>query len=69
MARGRVYKRGASWGYVIDVPPPPGKARKQHYGSGYPTRKAAERALAELQTELARGEFVEPATYAGGVPN
>ena len=50
--RGRVYKRGATWSFVVDVPTDDGRRRQKTKG-GFATRKAAE---AELRALLARVE-------------
>jgi integrase len=66
VARGRIYKRGRTWTFVVDVPPTDGQARKQFTRGGFPTKKAAQRALAELLAELARDEFVMPTRQTVG---
>ena len=61
MARGRVYKRGSTWTWRVDDPRGPEQgARKQLSRGGYPTRKAAEAALAEVVVELRSATHVDP---------
>jgi integrase len=58
MAQGSVFRSGSGWGYVVDVG---GFGdRKQRRRKGYPTKRAALAALAEMQTSLQRGDYVEP---------
>lgn len=58
MAQGSVFRSGSGWGYVVDVG---GSGdRKQRRRKGYPTKRAALAALAEMQTSLQRGDYVEP---------
>ncbi|CAN5732609.1 site-specific integrase [soil metagenome] len=58
MAQGSVFRSGSGWGYVIDVG---GSGdRKQRRRKGYRTKRAALAALAEMQTSLQRGDYVEP---------
>jgi integrase len=58
--RGHIARRGNSWTCYFDRPRDPvtGKRRKTSK-SGFPTKKAAERWLANLVTSLDQGTFVE----------
>ena len=57
MARGRVLKRGSTWSYIIDVGTP--QDRKQRWRGGFRTKREATSALADIQSSLDRGEYVE----------
>ena len=67
--RGHIYKPkgGASWYYIVDVgrDPQTGK-RKMRKKGGFRTRKEAERALAELISQVHRGGYVEPSKLTTG---
>jgi integrase len=58
--RGSVKKRGAGYSVIIELERDPvtGK-RRQKWHSGYPTKRAAERALAEMVNSVHSGTFVE----------
>lgn len=56
--RGHVRKRGGRWVAIIDLPVTNGK-RKQKWLSGFETKKAAERAMAEALVKIDQGVFVE----------
>lgn len=58
--RGSVRKRGSSYTVIIELERDPvtGK-RQQKWYSGYPTKRAAERALAEMVNSVHTGTFVE----------
>ncbi len=58
--RGHVRRRGGRWAVVVDAPRGPDGRRRQHWHSGFATRKAAEDALPALLTGLAQGTYVEP---------
>ena len=61
-ARGRrkaCPKRHGSWEFIADLSPLNGRRRQVRKG-GYPTKDAAAKALAELQTDAARGQAVNP---------
>ena len=49
-------KAHGSWTYHVDVPATDGRQRRQVTKGGFPTRKAAETALAEFLGHAARGE-------------
>lgn len=59
--RGSVVRRGNGYSVVVerDRDPITGK-RRQKWHSGYPTKRAAERALAEMVAALNAGTFIEP---------
>lgn len=59
MRRGRVFKRGASWCYVVDLAPK-GAPREQKMKGGFPRKEDAVEALARLQTEKKDGKYIEP---------
>ncbi len=48
-----------SWYFVIDTKAPSGR-RSQMFRRGFPTKKAAQAALTEIQADLQRGTFVKP---------
>lgn len=57
--RGHVHRRSNRWAYVVDVGRDPGTGRRrQRTKGGFPTRKAAEQALAEVIRDLGRGTYV-----------
>jgi integrase len=58
--RGSVKKRGAGYSVIIELERDPvtGK-RRQKWHSGYPTKRAAERALAEMVSSVHSGTFIE----------
>ncbi len=57
---GRVFRRGATWSYVVDVGPDADGNRRQRKRGGFPTKPAAERALRELLNTLDVNAYVEP---------
>jgi integrase len=59
--RGSVVKRGNGYSVVVELERDPvtGK-RRQKWHSGYPTKKAAQAALAELTHSVNKGVYVEP---------
>jgi integrase len=58
--RGSVIKRNDHWYVKIELDPDPltGK-RRQKWHSGFPTKRAAERARVDLLSKVDRGEYVE----------
>lgn len=58
--RGRIFKRGASYSYVVDLPPDPisGRRRQQKKG-GFRTKRTCEAALNDVLNALRSGTFVE----------
>jgi integrase len=59
--RGSVVKKGGQWYVKVELDPDPATGRRrQKWHSGYPTRRAAERARVDLLSKLDRGEYVEP---------
>ena len=60
MAQGRVYKRGKTWTYTIDLAPGPDGARRQKTKGGFATRKLADEAKNIVLSEVARGTYVDP---------
>ena len=65
MRAGQVYKRGATWTFVVDVNPP-GAPRRQRRRGGFPTKRKALAAMAELQADAGRGQLVEPSRVTLG---
>lgn len=59
MREGRVFKRGKSWAYVVDVSPV-GAARKQRTKSGFLTKGRALAALHDVQESIVVGRYVAP---------
>jgi integrase len=57
MRQGRVFKRGSSWSYVVDVNAP-GAPRKQRTKSGFPTKAIALQALHDVQESIVVGRYV-----------
>jgi integrase len=65
--RGHVHKRGKSWAYVFDAGRDPATGRRrQRTKGGFPTKKAAESALAEALHSVSAGTYVaaDPQTLA-----
>jgi integrase len=65
--RGSVVKRSAGYSVVVELERDPvtGK-RRQKWHSGYPTKRAAERALAEMVAAVHAGNFIEPTNQTIG---
>ena len=59
-------KRGVSWCYVIDLGRTPAGKRDQNRRRGFPTRRAAEEAMARELHERRTGAYVEPTTLTVG---
>lgn len=57
--RGRVYRDGGRWAFVVDTGPE-GGPRKQMRRRGFETRKAATSALTKVAAGVDDGSFVEP---------
>ena len=55
-------KDHGSWYYATDLPAAPGQRRAYRRRGGFPTRRAAEAALAELQDQVNKRSHVEPTT-------
>ncbi|MED1786614.1 Arm DNA-binding domain-containing protein [Brevibacillus laterosporus] len=57
--KGHFRKRGSKWSFSVDIGPDPttGK-RKQKTVSGFKTKKEAEKACAELITQIENGLYV-----------
>ena len=60
MSRGTVIRRGNGYSVVLDLGRGPDGKRIRKWHSGYPSRRAAERARVELLTRLDQGAYVEP---------
>jgi integrase len=56
IVKGRIYKRGKTWSYVVDVGTKP--KRKQQTKGGFRTKHDVDLALAEVLTQLGRGTHV-----------
>jgi hypothetical protein len=58
--RGRVFKRGATYSFVVDLPPDPMTGRRrQRMKGGFRTRRECERALSDVLNTLTTGALVE----------
>lgn len=57
---GRVFKRGKTWSYVVDVGKELDGRRKQQKKGGFGTRRAAEHALRETLQSVDTGDYVDP---------
>ena len=55
-------KDHGSWYYATDLPAAPGQRRAYRRRGGFPTRRAAEAALAELQDQVNKRSHLEPTT-------
>lgn len=60
MRQGRIYKRGATWSYVVDLGVAGGK-RKQKSKGGFARKADAIEAMNEAQRAVTTGSYVEPA--------
>ena len=59
--RGSVYKRGASWCYVVDVGRNPATGRRRQVKkSGFPTKRAAQHALSAVLKDVQQATYVPP---------
>ena len=52
---GSIKRRGSSWHYVTDVGRDENGKRQQRYRGGFPTKRAAEKALREFQNHVDSG--------------
>ena len=57
--KGNPFQRGDSWTYIVRVSDKSGK-RKQKWVGGFPTEKAAKKALAAAQAKIKLGLYKEP---------
>lgn len=57
--KGYFRKRGSKWSFSVDVGKDENGKRKQKTVSGFKTKKEAEKACAELITEIENGEYME----------
>lgn len=57
--RGRVFQRGATWAYCVDVQPQ-GAPRRQATKGGFATRREAQAALTAVLGAMARGAYTQP---------
>lgn len=60
MSRGRTFKRGRTWSFVVDVAHKGAPVRAQEMKGGFRTKDDADKALARLITELEDGTRIEP---------
>jgi integrase len=58
--QGRVFKRGRTWSYVVDVGVTSDGRRKQRSKGGFRTKRATEEALSEVMSALAAGSYLSP---------
>jgi integrase len=57
--RGRVFRRGAGWSYVVDLSPDPATGkRRQRLKGGFHTKREAEAALAQMVIDVGTGRTV-----------
>ncbi|WP_440960589.1 tyrosine-type recombinase/integrase [Paenibacillus nitricinens] len=57
--KGKVFKRGKTWTYVVDLPPDPATGqRNQKKKGGFPSQKEADRALVALLASVHKGDYV-----------
>ncbi len=57
---GRVFRRGNTWSYVVDVGANAHCERKQQMRGGFPTKREADKALRDLVTQVDNQRYVEP---------
>jgi len=60
--KGRVFRRGTTWSYVVDVGADSQARRKQKMTGGFATRRDAERALRQVLHSLDHQRYVERST-------
>lgn len=65
MRHGRVFKRGATWSFTVDVQVP-GAPRKQRTKAGFASKSEALRGMHEVQESLRVGRYVEPSRLSLG---
>jgi Arm DNA-binding domain/Phage integrase, N-terminal SAM-like domain len=58
--KGRIFKRGSTWSYVVDVGVRPNGRRKQKSKGGFATKRAAEEALRLVVNAIAVGDYTDP---------
>jgi len=63
---GRVFKRGSTWSYVVDVGRGSDGERKQRKKGGFATRRDAQRALRELLNTVDDGSYADPSSLTVG---
>jgi integrase len=57
--RGRVFRRGAGWSYAVDLSPDPATGkRRQRLKGGFPTKREAEAALAQIVIDVGTGRVM-----------
>jgi integrase len=57
--RGHIRKRGSSYAIVVDIGRDENGRRKQKWISGFKTKKDAEKMLAEVISQIEKGQFIE----------
>lgn len=65
MRQGRVFKRGKTWTFIVDVAPV-GAPRQQVKRGGFRTKKTALAAMADVQSSVAHGAYIEPSRQSVG---
>lgn len=58
--KGRVFRRGSTWAYVVDIGAGPGGKRQQQLRGGFRAKRDAQKALREVLHTLDGGGFVDP---------
>lgn len=58
--KGHYFKRGKTWTYVVDIGKDHTGKRKQKFKGGFKTKKEAEKACAELITQIENEQYIEP---------
>lgn len=58
--KGYFTKNSSGWAYRIDIGKDETGKRQQRYKGGFKTKKEAEKACAEMITEIERGTFIDP---------
>lgn len=57
--KGRIFQRGKTWTYVVDLPPDPATGtRNQKKKGGFATKKEAQNACAHLIASVNRGDYI-----------
>ena len=65
-SRGEGCRGEVAWGFVVDVALPGAKKRKRRTRSGFATKKAAVKAMRDVQKAQAKGRLVEPTRMTVG---
>lgn len=65
MREGRVFKRGSSWAFTVDVNPP-GAPRQQRSKAGFATKALALQGMHDVQESVVVGRYIAPSRLTVG---